>query len=67
MHLPSFALSVQKSIAAEDLTVFIGSTAVAAVAVKNKVSASIIISSREEGRSLDYTRGAAKNINAPKI
>ena len=53
------------------MTVFIGSTAgggaVAAVAVKNKVSASIIISSREEGRSLDYTRGAAKNINAPKI
>ena len=65
MHLPSFALSVQKSIAAEDLTVFIGSTAVAAVAVKNKVSASIII--RRGGRSLDYTRGAAKNINAPKI
>ena len=36
--------------------------AAVAFAVENKVSASIIISSRGEG-SLDHARGAAKNIS----
>ena len=71
VHLPSFALSVQKSIAAEDLTVFIESRAGGGCSSCSSCSEKQVHQSSSaavgEERSLDYARGAAKNINAPKI